>query len=45
MNVVFNLENLNKTSNPFFIDLILTNKNEFLKNFCAVEVGISDHHL
>ena len=33
-----------QSSNPTSIDLILTNKKEFLKNTDVIEVGISDHH-
>ena len=33
-----------QSSNPTCIDLILTNKKEFLKNVDVIEVGISDHH-
>ena len=47
---IFDLECLIKkptcfqSSNPTCIDLILTNKKEFLKNVDVIEVGISDHH-
>ena len=47
----FNLESSIKTrtrfksNNPSCKDLIISNKAEFLKKFCTVEVGISDHHL
>ena len=33
-----------QSSNATCIDLILTNKKEFFKNFEVIEVGISDHH-
>ena len=33
-----------QSSNPTWIDLILTKKKEFFKNTDVIEVGISDHH-
>ena len=33
-----------QSENPRCIDLILTNKKEFMKNSKTFEVGISDHH-
>ena len=46
----FDLESLIKvptcfqSTNPTFIDLILTNKKNFFKNSNVLEVGISDHY-
>ena len=33
-----------QSTNPTFIDLILTNKKNFFKNSNVLEVGISDHY-